>query len=142
MATIRYGDNSVQNIITSPLTLTTSWADTGSAIDTRDLSSVLFWFKFTINNSLNLRFRMVGSDTESFTDTYLLPIESVAPGLVTILPEFYEFDSDTDTNMIYQTNIVELVPYVKLQVQVETLGAVPAVIDSLKISMNTARQKK
>jgi hypothetical protein len=48
---------------------------------------------------------------------------------VQVEPRYFEFNSDSDQNMVIQAGIDNSIPYIKVQVQAGTVGASPGQID-------------
>jgi hypothetical protein len=129
-----------QPLIVSPYTLTDTWTDIGPILNVKNTSSIAIWFDLTINDSRNVQFRGVGLKSSSDTDEFRFPIQIIEPDIVKMLPELYEIDEDEDLKMAFQIDVGELIPYAKIQIRTDTVGATAGTINSLAASSRQGRR--
>ncbi len=135
-------DNKVAQLLPAPVTLTGSWQDLGSAapgpnINVMDCLSLSLWLKVDINDSQNLRIRMLGLQADGATDLYDMPILEVGAANIKAQGGYVELNVDVDQNIILSFPTVDQVPVVKFQVQVGTVGATAGQIVSAGISFKS-----
>ena len=88
-------DNSVQSLLPSALTLTTSYQDLGALvgggplINVMDCDSVALWLDIDINNSTGLNIKMLAAQSESATAFYSTPIKDVTASVINVQPTEY-----------------------------------------------------
>jgi len=141
MTTLRLKDNQTQDLISAAQNFTASWVQLGDKrIDCRDKQKIALWFNLDVNDSLNMRFRAVGFKDETDSDAYVLPIMSVSSSKVELADEYYEFADDDDQRMIVEIDVLDVLPYVEIQIQAGTAGVSPGQIDEAMISARTERR--
>ena len=114
-------------------TITANWADLGSEIKTEYYNTLGAYIKLDVNSSSDVRIRALAKHITDGTDEYVLPIKVTASTEVKVKDHYYEFDADTDQNMLLTFDIDGVVPVVQLQVQAGTVGATAGLITSLVI---------
>jgi hypothetical protein len=129
---IRKVDNQVVSLAVSQV-VTGSWADlstvvNGPLFNAMDCLAVSLWLKVDINDSVNLRFRVLAAQSDSATDFYSFPIESATATVVDVSPEYKELTVDADQNIILPIASSDNFPFLKVQVMAGTPGASPATI--------------
>jgi len=128
---------SVTSLLSSPLTLTTSWQNIGDAsLQEQSLagnSSVALWTNLDINDSNNARIRALAFHTTGGA-SYLLPIKTVSSSDIKIESEYFEFNSDSDQKAILTWDLDRVVPYVIFQAQVSSVGSTAAQVDDAYIT--------
>lgn len=140
---IQRSDNKIVPLIDSALTLTTSWQDLGALvpggpeINVMDCMSVTLWLKVDINDSQNVRVRMVGIPQTGSSDLYNPPIMTVNASIVRVEPEVIELNVDADQNILLSFPTVDQVPLIKFQVQVGTLGATAGTLTGAGVSFKS-----
>lgn len=130
---IRKLDNKVIELISASQLLTGAWADLGPVIDVRDTETLSLWLNLDINNSTNVRVRMVGLKTADAADFYLMPIKTVNAAVVNVNQEYYELDVDADQKIVLAFSTFDLLPFVKFQVMAGVLGAPAGEIDGASL---------
>lgn len=125
-------DNSVVSLAVDQ-EVTGSWADlstvvAGPLINAMDCLAISLWLKITINDSTDLRFRVLAAQTESATDFYSFPIEAASATVVDVSPEYKELTDDLDQNIVLPISSADNFPFIKIQVMAGTPGATPAVV--------------
>lgn len=119
----------------SPQAFTTSWADCGAEINTKNYKKLGLWINLDINAANNARIRVLAKRESAGTDEYTLPIRTVGTTDVGLESEYYEFTTDADNKLILSVDLDNVIPYVQVQIQVGTDGGVDAQIDSLYYSL-------
>lgn len=137
---IRYRDNAITSMISAPQTLTGAWVDVGAPIDTRDIYRVSLWVDLDINNSTDVRFRLVGKKTVDATDVFSLPIKTVLPASVKVEPEYYEFNVDADQKQLLDWFVADMAPYVQVQTMVGAVGVTPGQLLSVDVTFASSRK--
>lgn len=119
-----------------PQSPTIAWVDIGRMLYVQGLGSLAFWIDVAMNDSRNLRFRVQAVPAPESINRFDIPIQTVQSDVVEIDTEFFEFQQDVDQKILFQSSLGNLVPYVQLQVQAGTVGAIPAVINDILVSIN------
>ena len=120
--------------ISAAQNFTANWVDLGSEIDCRGYSKVGIFLKVTANNSLGMRFRLVGLQATGGTDLFPLPIKVTSSTSVTVNPEYVELASNTDQNIVFSWETENLIPYAKIQIEAGTVGATAGQIATAQVS--------
>lgn len=131
---IGFKDNSKQELLAAAQTITDTWADVGEAIDVRDVSSLGLWVDLDVNNSQDVRLRLVALPSPDSADIYELPLEAVAATESKIQDHYFELDNDADQKMLLKVSVSDVALYVKVQVMAGTVGGTPGRILSLGIT--------
>lgn len=104
----------------STINANAAWDDWGPLIDnTEGYNTLTAFIKITHTDSVNNRFRIVGVIGG---DYYPLPLKTIASSVVTVLPHYYEIDSDTTQNIVLSWEIDSTFPAVQIQCQAGTVG--------------------
>lgn len=117
------------DIITSPQTITGSWADVGIEIETLSYSFFGSYIELDINDSKNVQFRYKALNSTGGSE-YSLPFKTIKKDKVLLDDYPFEINSDTDQNIIIETEIDQAVPIIKLQVRALTVGATAGIIET------------
>lgn len=117
-------------IITSPQTVTGSWADLGSEIDMSSWRRTGIWLDLDINDSNNVRVRALAKLTKNGALEYVPVIKTISATDIGIVGGYYEFTSDTDQQAYFELETNGLIPVIQWQVMAGTAGATPAIIKS------------
>ena len=128
--TTRYTDPVEQ--LTSPKTLTDTWADV-VLVDSRSFRSIVLFMQVTINDSLGVGLRIVGL-TEPTSAIYNYPLLTTEDDKTSVDYDEYYLKNDENQNIMLE---MALCPagYSKLQVKVDTVGSTAATIDSMMLSV-------
>jgi len=118
----------------SPQDLTAAWADLGAELLVAGASSIALWANFDINDSTNVRVRLLAKHASAGADEYVLPIRTVGTSSVLVEDEYIEFNDDADQKMVISWDLNGLVPYIQFQVMAEVAGATPGQIDSAYVT--------
>lgn len=129
--TIKRIDNKFTPLITTNLTLTGAWQDLGPRVNLMDVRSLALWLQLDINDSINFRVRLQAYQVETGGNAYNLPIKSVTPAMVEVTPEFYEFGTDVDQNMILSFTTIDEIVFGQFQVQVGTVGVTAGTVTAV-----------
>lgn len=136
-------DNKIVPLINAPLTLTGAWQDLGTLvpfgpqINVMDCQSISVWLNVDINDSLNVRLRVVALPSDGSADEYNLPILSVNAAVVRAEAEFVELNVDADQKIVLSFPTVDQVPIIKVQVMAGTVGATAGQLLSAGISFKS-----
>lgn len=123
-----------EDVITSPQDITASWVDLGSEILVDGYTNLGLWVKLIINDSVNVRLKVLAKQTESATDEFEVPIKTIGSTSIDLNTPYYEFDADVDQNMLLEVDTGGYVGFIQIQVQAEIIGATAAQIESLSVS--------
>jgi hypothetical protein len=124
----------LEDITGNELELTGSEADLGEQFETGNFDTAILLLQVAINDSLDVRVRIVGIDDD--TTEYYYPMKSVSTTEVKIDPMYFELNRDIDQTIILDFNIKGVVPYSKVKVWAGTAGATPAKITKAKICLD------
>lgn len=135
-------DNRAKDLITAAQPVTGAWADLGPVVIAGDYDLLALWLKITINDTLDFQVRVIGSNIEAFTDSYVLPISDISSATkIGLSAQVFELSSDATQNMIIPMAISDAVPFIKFQIQALTPGVTPASVTSAKVSAKTTGRK-
>jgi hypothetical protein len=109
-------------------TITGSWVDLGPEIETAGYKNIGLWYSIDINDSLNVRLRMLAKTALGAADEYQSQIRTVTASSVCLEPEYFELNNDADQKAIISICIDNLAPVVQFQVQAGTAGATPGTV--------------
>lgn len=123
-------------LISSAQNLTGTWADLGSEIRTAGANKLALWLTVDINLSNNVRVRGLAKHASAGSEEYDFPISTVNPSYIGIVPEYVEFENDSDQLMIIKFSLDEVIPYTQIQVMAGTPGVSPGQIDAAYITIN------
>ena len=119
-----------QTISTTAQNFTGSWVDYGSEIDVLGITRLGLWLNLDVNDSNNMRVRVLAKHTTAGTDEYMLPIKTVSSSDVKVEDEYLEFNADSDQKVLLSVELFKLVAYVQIQIQVGTVGSTAGQVDS------------
>ena len=112
-----------------------SWAavsgNTDAAIEVTGYKKVIFPISIEINDSSNLRFRVLWGASESASSLYRLPIQTVGATSVAIAPEYKEYSTDEDGLSLLEFDIPPI-NWIVLQAQVSAQGTTSAQLIDVK----------
>jgi hypothetical protein len=137
MANLKFTGNfaGLETLTGTPQDLTAAWVDLGQELNVEGARTVALWATLDINAGADARVRLLAKHTEGATETeYVLPIYTVAAAVVTVKPEYIEFDNDADQSMLLASTLDGVVRVVQWQVQAGTPGTPAAQIDDAKVS--------
>lgn len=117
-------------VISAPQTLTGSWTDIGAECRTDEKEKAALWLDITMNDSANFRIRVLGKLDFGATDEYFLPIFTVSAAAINIQDEYSELSDDVNQKIITSVILDCLIPTIQWQIQVGTVGAAAAVVNS------------
>lgn len=120
--TVLIGTGSAQNV-------TTGWVDHGAEVATNGAYIFDLWVAVVHTNSVNVRVRILGKHTATTGTEFQIPIKNISSDVVKVLGHYYELDSDATQNILLDWD-VSGVPYVQVQIQCETVGAVADTVSS------------
>lgn len=117
--------------------LTTSWVDLGGEIDvgTKKFNTIHLWLNIDINDSNNVRFKILDKWESAGSDEYERATISTTANKGLVEPTSYEFNVDEDKKYHFVFGLDNVTPYIQIQVQVGTAGATPGQIDSAYYSL-------
>jgi hypothetical protein len=118
----------------TPQAFSNGWADLGDEIETKGAQTIVLWITVTINNSQNLRARLLAKREEDGTDEYLLPIRTIAADVVLIEDEYLEANEDVSESMALSWALDGAIPFVQFQIQAGTVGTLPATVDTAYVT--------
>jgi len=122
-------------LLSSPQTVTVSWVDIGSEINSGMSSDIGFWVKMTINNSANVEFRYLAKHTADHADEYEIMVETITAGVESEDPIIHEVNRDIDQKIFYHFPISGEIPFIQMQVKALTVGDTGATIDEVKYNI-------
>lgn len=125
----------IKDLLTSPQTLTDSWADVGGEIVSDGHADIGFWIKLTINNSNNVQFRFLAKHLEAHADEYEILRETYSAGKDTEDPHIHELNSDTNQKVFMHFPLLGEIPVLQVQAKVLTVGATGATVDEVKYDL-------
>lgn len=114
--------------------LTAAFADLGAEIPMSGYKKLGVWLTIDINDSENARIKALAKHTSGGSEEYNLPIESIAPDVITIQDEYYEFNDDSDQLVLLTIETNNIVPYIQLQVEAGVVGGTAGQIDKAYIT--------
>ena len=123
-------------LLSSPQTVTASWADIGSEITTDGYEDIGLWIKVTINNSQDVELRTQAKHESGGSDEYEMMTETITAGLETEDPIVYELNRDQDQDVYFHVPLRGEIPYLQVQVKAGTVGATGATIDEIKYDLS------
>ena len=116
--------------------VTGSWVDCGDIYHTCNVggssNNLVYLIDLDINDSTDVRFRVVGNIIETPTVDYVFSIYDITANKVNIDDEFVELTNDTDQSVILEFQTAGI-PYIQLQVQAGTVGATPCSVKSVYV---------
>lgn len=125
------GHTSISPLISSPQSLTSSWADIGTLHDCFGFTILGIYMKINVNDSQDVRVRILTKINSEDPETYTLPInvETLEKNIVT--EQYIEFEVDEDKTILVFFKIEAVTPYFQVQVQAGFTGATAAQIEKM-----------
>lgn len=124
-----------QALISAAQNLTGAWADLGSEVKTSGFQHLGLWLNVDINDSSDVRVRVLAKHTEAHADEFSLPIKTVGASSVAIEDEYFELTDDADQKILIGVDLDGIVPVIQIQVMAGTLGATAGQIDGALVTM-------
>jgi hypothetical protein len=115
-------------LTTTPQNFTTTWVDLGSEIDvgTKGFRIIHLLFEMEINDSNDMRFRILDKTTTTTTNEYDRGTISTTANKGLIEPTFYEFNVDENAKYHLVFGLDNKIDTVQIQIQVSVEGATKA----------------
>lgn len=114
-------------LIAAAQDLTAAWADVGSAVDVRGYKDVVFWATIAINDSQDVRFKVIGLNEVAGTEEY--PLSDAAVEVMTdntyaaaAASRYFELNSDVNQLVAIRVKVNNSIAAVKLQTECGTVG--------------------
>lgn len=120
--------SSPHQLIDSPQILTADWADLDNELSVGGANTISIWLNLDINDSLNVRVRLLAKHELGGAEEYKLPISNVSPMAVQVNDEKIEIDNDEDQVLILTWPLMGTILFVQFQVQAGEVGLMPAQI--------------
>ena len=114
----------------APVTMTTGWQDVGDEVSVGNRTALDLWVEWTINNSVDLQFRILYRLESDGTD-YLSPILTPSGSKYLAEAEVFEMNVDADGAFRYQIPFNVSGSFIQLQAKVGTVGATAATVDTI-----------
>ena len=128
MARVNILKETVQN-------LTAAWVNLGPEIGTDGHNAIVLWLDIDINDTTNVRFRILAKHT-SGGDEYVLPIKTETASVVNIADEYFEFVTDVDAKRVIGIALARIIPFIQVQIQAGAVGATPGQILDSKYTLS------
>lgn len=127
-------DSTKLQLITSPQTLTASWADLGNPIivNTSNYAFFTVWLGVTVNTSINIQCRAL-ADIDGTIKDFPLPIRNVLPNKVRVdRLEYINIEDGIVSGKIplLQFEVDKSIPLIHVQVRTDTVGGTAGTIDT------------
>ena len=133
MANVLYfRENSYQDLITTPKTVTGVWSDLGPLFQAADIPAIALWLKYIINDSTGIQIRTLSKRSLEDVEDFSSPILTVAPTLVTVDEEVFQLPNKSISIGI-PVPISSLFRFMRIQVKATIPGATPASISLAEI---------
>lgn len=116
------------NVITSGLTLTTSYQDVGSEINCFGYKTAHIYISIDINQASDVVIYVLGKLDAGGTAEYALPIQATGTAEINVDKAEYEINYDADQHQMFRVEI-EGVPFLQIQAKERTDGGTDAVIE-------------
>lgn len=107
--------------------ITGAWADLGAVQEITGAASVAVWIELDINDSTDVRIRLLALHTAGGTE-YVLPIETTGTSDTAVEDEYIEFEDDADQNMVIGWELRGVVRLVQVQVMAGAVGVAAGAI--------------
>ena len=117
-------------LITSAQNVTSVWTDVGSPVEVTGYARIVYDLDVDINDSSNVRLRLVRKTSSTDTVDRLFMIETVGTSDIKVEDTYYEFNDDADIQAVLDFNIIP-VQYLQLQTQVSAEGSTKAQLDAV-----------
>ena len=121
-------------LIAAPQAFTAAWVDLGDEQFVQGARFMVLWGEFTVNDSTNMRVRVLAKLEEGGAVEYTLPIETDAAAVITVEPRLVELANDADQDMVFGWELAGAAPWVQFQIQVGAVGADAGTIDSALVT--------
>lgn len=121
--------SSATALISTPQTLTTSFADLGGEIDCKGYKTLWLWVKLTIQQSSGVQIKALAKHTASGTEEYNMPIETVSSTLISLNPQIFQLPDASDLYVV-EIKVSNACPYIQWQVKMSTDGGTDGTIDT------------
>lgn len=118
-----------------PQLFTENWENLVEDIFIGDFSNFTFFVEFEQNDSQGLQFQFFGKDNLNSKD-YLVPILSVAPDIVKVNKQIFEFETGLAPRIAFPLNFDKTIQYTTIQIKALKLGAIPAKILAAKFTLS------
>jgi hypothetical protein len=112
-------------ILATNQTLTRTWADLGSSINTVGRSFVTIFLDVDINDSANVQIKQLAVNE---SDRFEMPLSTVKKSVIQIEPDIRELNLDIDQKIAVEFELDMTIETSQIQVRVGTVGATPGVI--------------
>jgi hypothetical protein len=112
-------------LISAAQAFTANWVDLGGEIDVGGMDAFSLCLELDINDSLNMRMRVLTKTPKSTTLEYLPNLKPRSASVNAIADEYDEFDVDADQNKQLFYRFRGCVQTVQVQIQAGTVGASP-----------------
>ncbi len=109
------------------------WIDIGGEQKVSGANSLALWLHIIKNDSKNGQVRLITKHQLLAVDEYVVPIKSINPISIQITNEIINLE-DADQKIVLTWTLNGVVPLVKFQIRVGTVGAVPGKILSAYIT--------
>ena len=114
----------------APQSFTANWVDLGVELFVAGAEVIGIWLNLDVNDSTNMRIRLIAKHTTAGADEYVIPIRTVSAGAVNVQAEYVEFSTDADQKMLLSAALDSIVAYVQFQIQAGAVGAAAGQVDS------------
>jgi hypothetical protein len=131
------GDDAGIPLITAPQDFTASWVDLGIEFSIFGYNYVQLWLALDINDSLDLRFRLLEKHESGGVEEYVPAIETYGTSDVKFEPGYHELNVDADVLIPLVFKLSGLAPYGQVQIQAGTVGATAGQVDLSHITRGT-----
>ena len=109
-------------LIAAPQDFTALWVDLGNWHNVEGAFAVALFLELEINDSTDMRVRLLATYLPG-GDQFTLPIQTVAAAVVTLQPEYMEFNVDEDRLMAISWSLDSCISSIQVQIQVGAVGA-------------------
>ena len=105
-------------------------------VGTIGLDAIGIWLSITLNDSTKVSVIPMAVNEEHDDNTYNVPTMEIHTGVNKVFPKRYELQStDAQQSIVFQITTSRIIPYIDIYVYAETVGATPATIDSMVITV-------
>jgi hypothetical protein len=108
--------------ITTPQTLTASFADVGGEMSCFRKRHAAIWLKITANDATNIQLQVLAKHTAADTLECNLPIMTVSSSVINITPEIVEFPV-TNGSYLLMVELNKKVSFIQIQAKDISAGA-------------------
>lgn len=128
------------SLIAAAQNVTATWVggELGPEVPTQGYTKMGLWLNIDMNDSQNVRVRILNKHTSAGADEYQSVINSVdttgVPFNVKFQGEYLEYDVDADGLVVLPFDVANFVPFVQFQVMAEVVGATAAQILSAYVT--------